>query len=329
MVEIRLEAKDKSEARVKAYLEENASETLVQKINFGAVIEKDGKQVLNVKTLSGFMKWACEEAKKQAAKGACSACVDDATVFGWAIHYFEEDSIEETLYNDDGTEYKPQKSIKKQTVVAATPKPMVKKCEDSSQQSIFDLSGDEEEKSEVEVDDDADAEEEVSDEDIELGDKDTEYDIEREKTKVSPLYTGYMAVQNKYPDAVIAKRIGDFYEVFGESARILSGELELTLAGRDCGLSERVPMIGFPYHRAEEYFGRVRKLHTLVISEDGGETVLEKYIPVSDTLVDGKTGEVVEGTPSKQDFWDLVHRSFDEEYLNDLFVRLDNDIDIY
>jgi hypothetical protein len=63
------------------------------------------------------MKYANEEARKLAAKGATSACVEDKIVYGWAMHYFEEDSIEGTLYNEDGTEYKPPKPVKaKQTV---------------------------------------------------------------------------------------------------------------------------------------------------------------------------------------------------------------------
>ena len=52
------------------------------------------------------MSFATEEARKQAEKGARYAMVEDDTVFGWAVHYFEEDSIEGTLYNEDGTEYK-------------------------------------------------------------------------------------------------------------------------------------------------------------------------------------------------------------------------------
>lgn len=80
---------------------------LAEKINNGTPVEKDGKQLINRKTLDGFMRYACDEARKLAAKGASSACVEDKVVFGWAIHYFEEDSIEGTLYNADNTEYKP------------------------------------------------------------------------------------------------------------------------------------------------------------------------------------------------------------------------------
>ena len=106
MKELFLTAKNTAQERIKAYLEQNASDELAYKINVGAPIEKDGKQLFNRKTLDGFMKYATEEARKTAEKGARFACIDDATVFGWAIHYFEEDSITELLYNADGTEYK-------------------------------------------------------------------------------------------------------------------------------------------------------------------------------------------------------------------------------
>lgn len=106
-MKLNLEAKTKEQELVKAYLEDNASEVLAEKINKGVSIEKDGKLLRNKKTLDGFMKYASDEARKLASKGANSACVEDKVVFGWAIHYFEEDSIEGTLYNEDGTEYKP------------------------------------------------------------------------------------------------------------------------------------------------------------------------------------------------------------------------------
>ena len=106
-MKLNLEAKTKEQELVKAYLEENASETLAEKINIGTPFEKDGKTFINKKTLDGFMKYASDEARKLASKGANSACVEDKVVYGWAVHYFEEDSIEGTLLNDDGTEYKP------------------------------------------------------------------------------------------------------------------------------------------------------------------------------------------------------------------------------
>lgn len=133
---LNLETKTKEQELVKAFLEENASETLVEKINNGTPFEKDGKSFINKKTLDGFMKYATEEARKLAEKGANSACVEDEIVFGWAIHYFEEDEIEGTLYSEDGTEYKKQSSVTaKASKVNNTPaKPAPK-----PQLSMFDM----------------------------------------------------------------------------------------------------------------------------------------------------------------------------------------------
>ena len=135
-MKLNLDAKTNEERKVKAYLEANASEILAKKINNGVRIQKDGKTLLNKKTLAGFMKFACDEAKKQAEKGTQSACIDDDVVYGWAVHYFEEDGIEGTLYNENGTEYKIQPSIatKAPTVKYTPPKPQPK-----PQMSMFDL----------------------------------------------------------------------------------------------------------------------------------------------------------------------------------------------
>lgn len=136
MTKLNLEATSREQEIVKAYLEENASETLAEKVNNGTPVEKDGKQLINRKTLDGFMQYACDEARKLAAKRASSACVEDKVVFGWAIHYFEEDSIEGTLYNADGTEYKPVRTpaSKPTTTVKAVAKP-----QPAPQMTLFDF----------------------------------------------------------------------------------------------------------------------------------------------------------------------------------------------
>ena len=134
-MKLNLDAKTNEERKVKAYLEANASEMLAEKINNGVRIQKNGKTLLNKKTLAGFLKYAYDKAKKQAEKGAHSACIDDAVVYGWAVHYFEE-PIEGTLYNEDGTEYKKQPIVatKAPTVKYTPPKPQPK-----PQMSMFDL----------------------------------------------------------------------------------------------------------------------------------------------------------------------------------------------
>jgi len=67
----------------------------------------------------------------------------------------------------------------------------------------------------------------------------------------------YLEIKEQNPSAIVFFRLGDFYEMFFEDARIASSELELTLTGRDCGLDERAPMCGVPYHSAEAYIGRL------------------------------------------------------------------------
>ena len=138
-MKINLTAANKQEELILNYLQNNASETLADKINNGTPIEKDGKPLINKKTFSGFMKYACDEARKLAEKGTSSACVDDATVYGWAIHYFEEDSIEGTLYTIDGEEYKPVVAKPKTTQKPTyTPTSTTKPKPQNLQFSIFD-----------------------------------------------------------------------------------------------------------------------------------------------------------------------------------------------
>ena len=139
-MKLNLEAKTKAQQLVKEYLENNASQMLAEKINNGVAIEKDGKTLKNMKTLDGFMKYATEEARKLAEKGANSACVEDEVVFGWAIHYFEEDEIIGTLYNADGTEYKKQSSVAAKATKAKTiPSKPAEKPQPKPQISMFDM----------------------------------------------------------------------------------------------------------------------------------------------------------------------------------------------
>ena len=166
-MKLNLQATTKEEQKVKAYLEANASEVLAEKINGGVRIQKDGKMLINKKTLAGFLKFACDEAKKQAEKGAQSACIDDSVVYSWAVHYFEEDSIEGTLCNEDGTEYKaPMPKAAPLPTKYEPPKPKPK-----PQMSIFDMmTTDEQKQPAVEPDDEptdedyAEAEEAVQEE---------------------------------------------------------------------------------------------------------------------------------------------------------------------
>ncbi len=258
MPKLNLETKNKAQELIKAYLEENASDLLADKINNGVRVQKDGKKLLNKKTLAGFMKFACDEAKKQAEKGAHSACIDDAVVYGWAIHYFEEDSIEGTLYNEDDTEYKPQNSAAKQKPAVPSPLPAPKP---KPQMSLFDML-DNNDSSGISAAQSDDEDEEPNEEEkqevlAELAEEERETERKAEpKSAGSPLWQNYTALQSKYPDHILAYRVGDFYEVFGVNAKLLAEPLNLTLTSRDCGLAERVLMVGFPYHAADSYISK-------------------------------------------------------------------------
>lgn len=280
---LNLEAKNKQEELVLAYLQENASQTLADKINNGTPFEKDGKPLRNKKTLSGFMKYACEEARKLAEKGANSACIDSDTVFGWAIHYFEEDSIEGTLYTLDGEEYKPAPKQSK-----PVSKPVVKKPEPLKERqfTIFDMAEEAEEKTDEKEEDDLPTQEEIDEIMTEIA----EEERKEEKPKGSPLYQQYIELQNRYPDFIVAYRIGDFYEIFGDSAVTVSNVLDLTLTGRDCGLESRVPMVGFPYHVSDNYISKlVEKGYKVAVAETLSD--IRKF--EDEREIDEETGEIL------------------------------------
>lgn len=74
---------------------------------------------------------------------------------------------------------------------------------------------------------------------------------------LSPMMEHYLSVKEKYKDCVVFYRLGDFYEMFFEDAVRVSGLLDLTLTGRDCGLKERAPMCGIPFHAADAYIAKL------------------------------------------------------------------------
>ncbi len=292
MTTLNLTPQNKQEELILNYLQNNASETLADKINNGTPFEKDGNPLLNKKTLSGFMKYACDEARKLAEKGANSACIDDATVYGWAIHYFEEDSIEGTLYTIDGEEYKPAPK-KVVTTKSATVKPQPPK-QQSLQFSLFDKFDENDVKEPT--NEPLTAESVGNDEEPEESKTAIITPVEpvKEEPKGNRIYQDYKLYQSERPTAVVALRLGDFYEVLGDNAVMLGNEMELTITSRDVGLKERVPMIGFPYHAAENYFAKIVRKHDLYIIENERETqFIPSLLHVDNRLIDEDTGEIL------------------------------------
>ena len=136
--------------------------------------------------------------------------------------------------------------------------------------------------SEVEVINDID-EETVSDEPIVQSEpaEQTETQEQPEQTEkdeppeqgaaVSPVYRQYLEAQKLDPKAIVLLRVGDFYEVMGENAQTVAEEVVLTLTSRDVGLSERVPMCGFPYFASDAYIEKILEHHGVILAEDGKE----------------------------------------------------------
>ena len=81
------------------------------------------------------------------------------------------------------------------------------------------------------------------------------YDVD--VTAISPMMQHYVKTKEEYSDCILFYRLGDFYEMFFEDAQTVSKELELTLTGKDCGMAERAPMCGVPFHAAEVYINRL------------------------------------------------------------------------
>ncbi|MCR5417923.1 MAG: DNA mismatch repair protein MutS [Lachnospiraceae bacterium] len=95
--------------------------------------------------------------------------------------------------------------------------------------------------------------------------------------KLSPMMQKYMETKAQYPDCILFYRLGDFYEMFFEDAKVVSKELELTLTGKSCGLEERAPMCGVPFHAVDSYLPRlVERGYKVAICEQVEDPKLAK-----------------------------------------------------
>lgn len=95
--------------------------------------------------------------------------------------------------------------------------------------------------------------------------------------KLSPMMEQYVATKEKYKDCILFYRLGDFYEMFFDDAILASKELEITLTGKDCGMEERAPMCGIPFHAADTYINQlVKKGYKVAIGEQVEDPKLAK-----------------------------------------------------
>ncbi|MEG0794854.1 MAG: DNA mismatch repair protein MutS, partial [Bacilli bacterium] len=132
--------------------------------------------------------------------------------------------------------------------------------------------------------------------------KRSEVDIE----KLSPMMSQYMEIKDKYKEELIFYRLGDFYELFFDDALIASRELELTLTGRACGLTERAPMCGVPHHAVKSYIEKlVNKGYRVAIVEQ-----LEDPRSVNGMVKRGVVDVFSKGTIIDSDLLSEVDSSF-------------------
>ena len=113
--------------------------------------------------------------------------------------------------------------------------------------------------------------------------------------KLSPMMKHYISMKEQYKDCFLFYRLGDFYEMFFDDAINASRELEITLTGRDCGLDERAPMCGVPFHAAETYISRlINKGFKVAICEQLEDPSEAKGIVKRDVIRVVTPGTVIE-----------------------------------
>ena len=112
---------------------------------------------------------------------------------------------------------------------------------------------------------------------------------------VTPMMQQYLDIKEQYPNAILFFRLGDFYEMFFDDAKLVSKELELTLTGKDCGLSERAPMCGVPYHAVDTYLQKlIEKGYKVAICEQMTDPATSKGLVERDVIRIVSPGTVIE-----------------------------------
>ena len=114
---------------------------------------------------------------------------------------------------------------------------------------------------------------------------------------LSPMMKQYFDIKKQYPDTILFFRLGDFYEIFYDDAKLASRELDLTLTGRDCGQEERAPMCGVPFHSYETYLAKlVAKGYKVAICEQMEDPALAKGLVKRDIIRVVTPGTVLESS---------------------------------
>lgn len=347
-------------------------ETVAHKLMNGVHIEQDGKQLINKKSIKLFLQYLCEKMynaaknNKNKTQNVKAVAKEGTTILDEAIKYFNDDKIIGELYDESGKLYKKAPELPKEIAKATKTMAVAQKKEpDKPQQfTLFSLLEEnkvqqpiaietprvEQPKQEAILFSDSpdDVKEEDDEENNEYGEPDDEeetpcaFDVDMETGEIlspqisqpqgSPLYQKYMYFQNQNPQAVIAYRLGDFFEIFGDNAIKVSNRLELILTGRDFGLIERIPMIGFPYHASDTYFRKIAEFAPLIVVEDDTATpyILEEKTAISTPTIKEQEPTVYEDTDDEDDFEKerALQRFFDKDALCALYELFDYNLDI-
>ena len=121
------------------------------------------------------------------------------------------------------------------------------------------------------------------------------------KDRVTPMMAQYLTIKEENPGCILFFRLGDFYEMFFEDAKTCARELEITLTGKDCGLEERAPMCGVPFHSADTYIARlVEKGYKVAICEQQEDPKQAKGLVKRGIVRIVTPGTILEGANVKE-----------------------------
>ena len=137
---------------------------------------------------------------------------------------------------------------------------------------------------------------------------------EVDRSKISPMMGQYLDIKDKYEDTIIFFRLGDFYEMFFEDAILASRELELTLTGKNCGLDERVPMCGIPYHAYKSYLDKlIEKGYKVAICEQLTDPKETKGMVERDVIQVVTRGTILDDSLNSKDY-NYIGNIYDFDY---------------
>lgn len=131
---------------------------------------------------------------------------------------------------------------------------------------------------------------------------------------LSPMMQQYMKIKEEYQECILFFRLGDFYEMFFEDAKTVSRELELTLTGKSCGLKERAPMCGVPFHSSDTYIARlVEKGYKVAICEQTEDPAKAKGIVHREVIRIVTPGTVISQTMLKETENNYIASVYEQE----------------